>query len=213
MQDHYEVVDMSTWPRAEEFTQYNVLWTSITASMNVKISVAKILPFLKEKGLKFSPVMIWAITRELNKHKTFRYSHKDGQLVLWDKIHPVYPTLTKEGNNSFHCVPFKEDFKEFYADYLNEQEANKDKTSFFATEVPENNYTISIVPWLEFEGAMQLRNPKTFFAPIIVVSKYNEQKILNIMISINHAICDAWHLKLLFEGIQKTLDEPQEWYE
>ena len=209
--DIFEPVDMATWPRADEYIQYTEKWTTISSSINVKISVAKLLPHIKAKGVKFAPAIIWAITRQVNNLKNFRYAIVDGQLGNWDVMHPMYPTLNKDENISFHSVRFKEDFADFLADYAEEQLENADKTSFFANEAPANSFILSILPWMQFEGSMTLKNPKGYYAPIFVVGKFNEEKVLNIMLTVNHATVDAYHLYLLFDGLQKMLDTPEEW--
>ena len=210
--DKIEVIDMQTWPRAEVYKLFTEQWTTITYSLNTKFSVEKTVTYLKERGLKFVPAIMWVFSREVNRHDNFRYVIKDGKLCRWDVIHPMFPTLNPQENVTFHSIRFEDDFASFYQAYLKEQQENANKSVLWATEIPENFFLFSVLPWLHFEGsAMNLKNAKGYYSPIIAVGKYNEKKQMPCLFVGNHAVADAWHVNKFFDGVQKSLDNPSEW--
>ena len=210
--DNFKAIDMETWPRAEFYKLYTEIWTTQVYTLTKKLSVKKIVPFLKERGIKFVPAVIWLVSREVNRIENFRLAVKDGKLGEWNVIHPMFPTLNAYKNITFHSLDFQEDFKSFYEAYLEEQRENLSKTCLWATKVPENFFIVSVMPFLHFDAsAMQLKNAKGYYAPFLAIGKYNEQMQLPCAITGNHAGHDAWHAAQLFDGIQKGFDNPDEW--
>ena len=55
--DRFELIDMDTWPRAELYRLYTEVWSTVTYSVTKKLSAAKLVPYLREKGVKFAPAI------------------------------------------------------------------------------------------------------------------------------------------------------------
>ena len=210
--DHFELIDMETWPRAEIYKQYTELWTTVTYSITRKLSAAKLLPYLKQRGIKLAPTLIWLTGREINRVANFRLGLRNKVLGRWDVIHPLYPTLNSDENMTFHSIPFDQDFRSFYDAYLAEQAENRHKTNLWATPCPENYFFVSIFPWLHFEGmSMQLKNASGYYSPYIALGKYDEDMIIPCMVMANHAAIDAYHFSQFFDGMQAAMDDPAQW--
>lgn len=210
--DHFELVDMERWPRAELYRLYTEQWSTVTYSVTKKLSVAGFVPYLKERGIKFVPALMWLVCREINALENYRYAVQDGKLGLWDVVHPMFPNLNTDGNMTFHALHYGPDFRTFYEAYLAEQQENKTKTCLWATKIPVNNFMVSIFPWLHFDGSsMQIKNAKNYYAPFIAIGQYNEQMELPCMLMGNHAVSDAWHVSRFFDGMQKGLEHPEQW--
>ena len=210
--DHFEIIDMETWPRAELYDLYTRVWSTVTYSLTKKLSVAKLVPYLKERGIKLVPALMWLVSREINKIENFRLAFRDGKLGTWDVIHPMFPNLNTQENMTFHGLRFQDDFHSFYRSYLAEQQENKDKTNLWANHIPENFFMVSILPWLHFDASsMQMKNAKYYYAPFIAIGQYNEQLELPCMLMGNHATSDAWHVAKFFSGLQACMDDPAQW--
>lgn len=210
--DRYEIIDMQTWPRAEVYRLYTEVWSTVTYSLTKKLSGAKLVPYLKERGIKFVPAIMWLVCREINAIGNFKMAIKDGKLIQWDVVHPFFPNLNTDGNMTFHGLRFDPDFPTFYRAYLAEQQENASKTCLWANEIPVNNFMVSVLPWLHFDGSsMQIKNAKGYYAPFIAIGKYNEAMELPIMLMGNHAVSDAWHVSKFFDGLQEGMDNPSQW--
>ena len=210
--DRFEIIDMDTWPRAEIYKQYTEVWTTVTYSITKKLSAAKLIPYLKERGIKLGAALIWLTGQQINRVENFRLGLKNKVLGRWEVIHPLFPTLNSDENMSFHSVRFDADFPTFYKAYLAEQQANRHKTNLWTTECPENYYFVSIFPWLHFDGmSMQLKNANGYYAPYISLGQYNEEMVIPCMVMANHAAIDAWHFSQFFDGMQKAMDDPTQW--
>ncbi len=210
--DQYEIIDMEAWPRAELFRLYTEGWGAVTYSLTKKLSVEKFVPYLKERGIKFVPALMWLVTREINRIENFRLAMVDGKLIRWNTLHPLFPTLNADENMTFHVIDYLEDFQAFYAAYLAEQEKNRHKTNLWATPVPKNWFMVSIFPFLHFDASsMHLKNSKYYFAPFIAIGKYNEDFRLPVMVMGHHAAADAWHVDKFYNALQAGLDDPAQW--
>lgn len=210
--DHFETIDMENWPRAELYKLYTEQWGTVTYSLTKKLSVEKLVPYLKENGIKFVPAVMWLVSREINRIENFRLAVQDGKLGKWDVIHPMFPTLNAYENMTFHGLNYQEDFRAFYEAYLTEQQENRTKTTLWANHIPENFFMVSIFPWLHFDASsMQMKNAKYYYAPFIAIGQYNAQMELPVMLMGNHASSDAWHVAKFFAGMQEGLDDPSQW--
>ena len=209
--DKFEIIDMDTWQRAAIYRLYTEKWPTTSYSLMKKLSVDKFVPYLKEKGIKFVPAIIWLVGREFNHIENFRLAVKDGKLGKWDVIHPLVPTLNKDKNMTFHNIRFEEDFGKFYEAYLQEQQENIEKTSLFANRVPDNFFMVSVFPFLHFDGGSMQVSGKGNYAPFVAIGKYNEEMLLPCVVMGNHAAQDAWHISEFFKGLQEGMDNPEEW--
>ncbi len=210
--DHYEQIDMERWPRAELYKLYTEGWGTVTFSVTKKLSVARLVPYLKERGIKFAPALMWLVSREINRIENFRLAVREGKLIRWDVIHPMFPTLNVHENMTFHGLRHTESFRDFYEAYLTEQQENRDKSCLWANKIPVNFFMVSIFPWLHFDASsMQLRNAKEYFAPFIAVGQYNEEMELPCMLMGNHAATDLFHVSQFFNRLQEAMDDPDQW--
>lgn len=212
--DHFEKIDMAVWPRAEIYKQYTEVWTTVTYTFTKKLSVAKLVPYLKAKGYKLIPALIWLASRAVNSVENFRLGLLDGELVRWDAVHPLVPAVNTTGNMSFHSLRHDADFQTFYDAYLAEQLENRDKTNLWVNGVPINYFFVSILPWLEYDSlSMQLKNAKGYYAPYVAMGKYNENMELAVTIMVNHATIDGLFVHRFYEEMQKCMDDPAQWCE
>lgn len=61
----FHTIDLSTWNRAEHFLHYkNEVQCAICITH--RISITRLVPFLKQKKLRFYPVMIYLVTKALH---------------------------------------------------------------------------------------------------------------------------------------------------
>src|SRR5690606_27245839 len=91
----YRKINLADWKRKEHFSVYRSQM-KCGFSLTTKINIAKMLPFLKENGYKFYHVMIYLITRAVNKHEAFKMAMKEDELIVWDCVNPIYAVLHSE---------------------------------------------------------------------------------------------------------------------
>lgn len=99
----FHTIDLSTWNRAEHFLHYkNEVQCAICITH--RISITRLVPFLKQKKLRFYPVMIYLVTKALHLQTLFRLGmDQEGNVGYWDSIDPSYTIFHKE-TETFSCL-------------------------------------------------------------------------------------------------------------
>ena len=213
--DHFEPIDMETWPRAEIYKQYTELWTTVTYTFTKRLDVSKLVPYLKQRGIKLIPALVWLSSRAVNSVENFRLGIQNRELVRWDMVHPLVPAVNSTGNMSFHSLRHDDSFPAFYEAYLAEQQEFGDKTNLWANgPAPDNYFFVSVLPWLEYDSlSMQLKNAKGYYAPYVAMGKYNKQMELPCTIMVNHATIDGLFVHQFYEYMQQAMNDPAGWCE
>ncbi|MBR5345351.1 MAG: hypothetical protein IK127_05955 [Clostridia bacterium] len=210
--DRFTPIDMETWPRKDLYELYTKAWMNMTFSASMKLRAENLVRFQKAHGQKLVPALLYIISREISKDQAFTLAIQDGVLGSWEKLHPLYPVLNENGTFSFHTTPLDGDFRSFYDAYMREKEETAGKTGAYVSTVPLNNYIISIMPYFAFDSfTFSLKNQKNYYAPILSVGKYDENYLLPIAATVNHAVCDGYHVSELFRRIQEAFDNPEEY--
>ncbi|MBL1409382.1 type A chloramphenicol O-acetyltransferase [Sphingobacterium faecale] len=206
----YKKINIEDWKRKEHFKVYS---TSVRCgfSLTVKVEINRVISFVKEKGYKFYPTMIYLLTKAVNNHAEFRMRMKDGELVVWDEVHPIY-TVLKPETETFSALytKYTMDFREFVSDYeQNVQKYNSD-LRFFPEVVPENHFNISALPWIDFDSFnLNIADFTDYFAPSFTVGKYKKvgaEVVLPLAIQVHHAVCDGIHVARFIESLQDYCD-------
>ena len=78
---NYKKVDFSTWPRGDLF-QFYMDHMRVVMSLTVDMDVTPLVRFVRQRGMKFYPAMIWVVSRVINAHEEFKLGwDQDGNLV------------------------------------------------------------------------------------------------------------------------------------
>lgn len=127
-------------------------------------------------------------------------------------MHPSYTAKTKE-NEYFSVLwtHFHPDFVEFERRCRKDIEEHAHKGLLEPKAgMPENVFSISIIPWIEIEG-FNLNLPKGsgYLLPIFTFGKFKrEDAVVSIplAVQVHHAVCDAYHLAGFLEDLQAEID-------
>ena len=213
--EKYKEIDLKTWPRAEIFTLYTKQWPGVVHMGTKRLNVEKTIAYLKKNGLKTVPSLLYIATECINAQGNYKIAYKDGKLVEWEEVHPLYPVLNANYNITYHTIDRERSFAAFYKNYLKDMEENKAKTGAFATVWPENSFVVTVPHFFEFDSvSMPYRGSNYYFAPIVVLGKYKEEDghlKMPVAITGNHAVADAWHTNKFYEDMQNMLDNPETW--
>ena len=110
---HYKKVDFSTWPRGDLFRFY-MDHMRVVMSLTVDMDVTPLLQFVRQRGMKFYPTMIWVVSRVINTHEEFKLGwDQDGNLIRWDFVSPSYAHFHPgDGNFTKLVTPYMEDLQD-----------------------------------------------------------------------------------------------------
>ena len=105
---NYKKVDFSTWPRGDLF-QFYMDHMRVVMSLTVDMDVTPLVRFVKQRGMKFYPAMIWVVSRVINVHEEFKLGwDQDGNLIRWDFVSPSYAHFHPEDGNFTKLVTPKD---------------------------------------------------------------------------------------------------------
>ncbi|KOP65864.1 chloramphenicol acetyltransferase [Bacillus sp. FJAT-18019] len=213
----FNPIDIDNWSRKPYFDHYlnNV---RCTYSMTVNIDITCLLSVLKNKGIKLYPTLIHMITTVVNHHIEFRTCFdSEGRLGYWDSLSPSF-TVFHDDDKTFSSIwtLYAKEFNDFYSRYLDDMKMYGSVNQFAAkANEPPNCFPISSIPWVSFTGFnLNVYNEGTYLLPIFTMGKYFEQNgkiLLPLSGQFHHAVCDGYHVGVLFNELQLRAVTCKEW--
>lgn len=202
-------IDKKNWIRKEYFEHYfsNV---PCTYSMTTKIDITKIVKAKK----KIYPSMLYYITTIVNRHSEFRTAFNEkGELGVFDEMIPSY-TIFHKDTETFSDIwtEYKPVIEDFYIEYEKDIQQYGYRNSMVGKpNVPQNIFTVSMIPWATFEGFnLNLQKGYEYLLPIFTMGKFYkdaEKIILPLAIQVHHAVCDGFHLCRFINELQELINE------
>ena len=201
-------IDPNHWERAEHYNHF-LNHVPCTYSMVAKIDITNI----KKKGLKLYPAMLYALTTVVNQNQEFRTGfNTEEQLGVYDQMIPCYTIFHKDTETFSNLwTPYDPQFSVFLANY--EEDLKRYGTIHQMNpkpNLPENNFPVSMVPWVAFEGFnLNLKNSYEYLIPIFTLGKYQKEQdryLLPLAIQVHHSVCDGFHVGRFFTQLQQLID-------
>ena len=205
-------VDMDSWERRSHYEYYTNL-LKCGYSVTVSLDITKLHRQVKEKGLRFYPVFVYCVSRQIAATKEFRMGRdKDGNPGYYDVLHPNY-TIFHEDDHTFSDLwtEHNESFPVFYQAFLSDVATYGTRHGMKARAgQPANFYCISCVPWLSFTGyASTVPGGQPNLFPVITYGKAAEHQgtwTMPFAVNISHAAADGWHTAQFLNDLQALLD-------
>ena len=206
-------VDFASWNRAEIF-YYFYKMAPTGYSLTVKLDVTDFGKTLRHAGLKFFPAYLWLVTKNLNSFTEFRTAEVDGTVGHYDFLTPLYATFHDDDKTfSLMWTEYDEDFGIFYDEYINNQDTFGQNHGILARKgeiPPPNAYTVSCIPWVDFEHfAVHSNNQKPYFFPSVEAGKFTEENgrlMMPLSVTCHHAATDGYHVSEFIKALQSGMD-------
>ena len=74
--------------------------------------------------------------------------------------------------------------------------------------LPENSFTVSMLPWASFEGFNLNTAGFSYLIPIFTLGKFTEEgdrTLMPIAVQVHHAVCDGYHTCAFLDDLQERL--------
>ena len=204
---NYKIIDTDNWQRKEYFEHY-IKTVPCTYSITTKLDITNI----KSCNLKLYPALLYCLTKTVNKHEQFRTALRaDGRLVVYDFMHPCYTVFHKESKTFSNIwTEFCDDYNDFCRRYNGDILHYGDKKGFMTKpDMPENVFTVSMLPWITFDGFNLNIKSFDYLLPIFTVGRYeqvNGKYIIPLAVQVHHAVCDGYHASCFITDLQKEID-------
>lgn len=214
----FHPIDLKTWPRGQMFYYFSKM-APTGYSLTVELDITKMKTALQERKMKFFPAYLWLVTTMLNRQVEFKVAVKDEILGYWDKLTPLYAHFHEDDHTiSLMWTEYHHHFSVFYEQYFKNQQQYGNNHGILSqpeNRPPENSYTISCIPWIEFKHfSLQSFENKTYYFPTVEAGRFFEKAdniILPLSMNLHHATTDGWHVKQFLDDLQHALNHPYEW--
>lgn len=208
--EKYELIDMQKFDRADYFSYFMSVGTTI--EFTAKVDVTKAVETCKKDKLNFQAIILYHLYKAVNAIENFKYDILEDKLIKWDKIVPTFSSMNKNSKLFFTLYA---EMQENCADYNEQYQKTVEDYADSATIVPQGNlpgnvFNVSSIPWLHFEHFSS--NSKTMdnkIVKMITLGKYEQIEgrfMLPLTIQISHAIADGYHVALFFNKLQEELE-------
>ena len=205
----FKPIDTSSWKRKPYFDHYfNQI--RCTYSITVNIDITNVLSFKDRNKIKLYPLLIYVISKAVNKYEEFRTAINDrGEIGVWETLSPCYTVFHKD-SESFSNIwtEWNDDLNLFLSNF--EQDSKRfgqiDRIDA-KPNTPANVFPISSLPWTTFTGFnLNIFADGTYLLPIFTYGKYfkdGNRYLIPLSIQVHHAVCDGFHVSRLINEIQQ----------
>lgn len=205
-------IDLEAWPRRAAFE--NFLELDCSYSLTVPLSIAPLLRYVREHGLRLYPALTWAVTTAVNRRQEFRMAYdREGRLGYYDLVHPEYTVLDPATHNMDSLnTAYTLSFPDFYQAMA--EDLDRFQREGTRTASRENSILLSCVPWFSYtDVSFHPKSSLMFLRPMFVWGRYQEQGedvTLPFTLQVHHAAADGYHCHLLLEELRGLLARPEE---
>lgn len=205
----FKPIDTNSWKRKPYFDHYfNQI--RCTYSITVNIDITNVLSFKDRNKVKLYPLLIYVISKAVNKYEEFRTAINDrGEIGVWETLSPCYTVFHKDSENFSNIwTEWNDDLNLFLSNF--EQDSKRfgqiDRIDA-KPNTPANVFPISSLPWTTFTGFnLNIFADGTYLLPIFTYGKYfkdGNRYLIPLFIQVHHAVCDGFHVSRLINEIQQ----------
>ena len=213
----FHPIDYEQWDR-RPYYEYYTQQVCCSYSITCNLDLTKLLPELKQRGIKLFPTLIYLTARVVNRHPDFRIARDEHErLGFWEELNPSYTVFHPE-NESFSNIwsAYREDFSAFYQGVLEDMDCYGKRPGIFAKpDCPPNHFPISCEPWVSFTGFnINVFGDSGYLLPMFTFGRYFTQDgktLIPFSLQIHHAVADGFHSSRLILEIQELADAFEAW--
>lgn len=209
---NYTKFNVETWLRREHYHLYEHTM-NCGFSLTTKIDITNFKKYIDSNSYNFYPSMIYLLSQVTNGDEAFRFAKKDGELILWDYLHPSF-TIFHQDTETFSSLwcEYSPSIATFMENYHQQIILYKDNLNLSPQpQQIENIFYISSLPWVSFDSFnLNIADIKNKFTPIFTMGKFyheNDKLWLPLAIQVHHAVCDGFHVGRFLTKLQKLCDE------
>ena len=205
----YQTINIDQWSRKDHFRFFSSFEEPFFG-IAVRVDCKKAKMICKDKGNSFFLYYLHAALRAANALENFRYRIKDGQVVLFDKIHASPTIMRPDGTFGFSYMDFFENFEEFQLHAKKEVTRVQQNSGLEFALSGENVIHFSALPWLDFSSVSHARSysypdscPKISFGKVV---EEGSRLTMAVSIHAHHGLVDGFHISQWVELFQGFLD-------
>lgn len=207
MDEHYKVIDETTWKRA---LHCQIFRNSIEPCYCVtfELDITNFLSKIRDLKYSFTFSLIFLVSKCANDIEEFRYRFLDNHIVLFDRINTAFTYLDKD-SELFKVVNVEmQDTLEEYVTIAAQKAANQ--KDYFTGPLGNDVFQFSPMPWVNYMHISHTNSGKKDNAtPLFDWGKYVERAgkiILPFTVQVHHSFVDGIHIGKFTDALQHQLD-------
>ena len=205
-----QLLNIDTWARKDHFNFFT-RFEEPFFGVCVNVDCTNAYTIAKEKGYSFFLYYLHKAMAAMNAIEPFRYRIVDGQVWVYDNIHPS-PTINRpDGTFGFAYMEYHHNFVTFAAGAQQEIERVQSSTGLVPAVAGENVVHCSSLPWINFTSISHARSfsfkdscPKISFGKM---TEKDGVRSMPVSIHVHHALMDGFHVGQFLELFQQQLDK------
>jgi chloramphenicol O-acetyltransferase type A len=201
-------IDLTTWNRKHHFNHFNALvdpYFAVTIPFDMSIAYKK----SKNTASSFFAIYLHECMKAINAVENFKYRIIDNEVFEYDLIHASATLLRTDKTFGFSFINFSEHFNEFNSNLDKEKQRINDSIALYPPVNGLNCIHCSALPWFSFTSQKEPFSGSKDSVPKLTFSKTykeNDSLMMNVGISVNHALIDGYHVGQFAELFQKNLN-------
>lgn len=204
----FRKIDVHTWERKTHYEIYRQ-FANARYDITLELDVTNLVKYVKENHLSFTLTMIHTIAKCANEIDEFRMRIENDEPVIYDKIDLSFTYLNKEANLMKNVVA--ENDANVFAFNRKAKAAIEKQNVYFTGPLGNGIYQFSSIPWISYTHISHtFSGNKNYAVPVFDFGKFHEKNgrlVMPFSIEVHHSFVDGYHIGVLVEKLQKTLDE------
>ncbi len=207
-------IDQDSWPRRDYFRYFGAFDDPFFGVV-VNVDCTAAYSHCKKQGISFFLYYMYQSAKAVNQVENFRYRLIDGDIYLFDRVHPSTTVARQDHSFGFALFEYSDDFEAFCA---NAKAKIAEVQTYSGLRIEENTRRVDVVhctttPWFSFTGAKHEKSIRCGESiPKFVFGKFFEQdgrKLMPVSINVHHGLVDGYHVAKYLSLFQEGLDGRQ----
>ncbi|NSX53267.1 chloramphenicol acetyltransferase [Parasulfitobacter algicola] len=207
----YDIVDMATWPRADQFRFFRT-YDRPHYAVTSRLNVSHLMNTRKGQGVSPYRACLFAIGTGLHSVPELLMRFRDDVVVLHKMTDLSMTVPTQSGSFNYAYVPYQEDFAKFDAQCKNIIDKAAQKTQLAANSGERDDVAyLSCLPWLDYTSINNAMPGPSDCIPRVSWGKFVKEADKNwrmaMTLEVHHALVDGAQVGDYFAAVQKALDQ------
>tara|TARA_B110000003_G_scaffold253158_1_gene268245 strand:- start:2324 stop:2944 length:621 start_codon:yes stop_codon:yes gene_type:complete len=201
-------IDLKNWSRRQHYYHFIALkdpYFALTIPLDVTVAYKK----SKDDNISFFAVYLHACMMAINQTENFKYRIINDDIFELDVIHASATILRQDHTFGFSYINFSENFEEFNLNIIREKQRVYESFELYPPRYGLDCIHCSALPWFSFSSQKEPFSGLQDSIPKIAFSKsyqHGDRLLMNVSISVNHALIDGYHVSLFSQKFQDFLN-------
>ena len=203
-----EIINIDTWNRSQHYKHFSAMKDPYFG-VTVPLEVTTAYQFSKKENLSFFGKYLHDCMKAINDVDALKLRIEDEKVVKYNVIHASPTIMRNDKTFGFSFVRYNSDLIVFLKNLNSEKERILNSNDLYPPTNSLDCIHCSAMPWFSFTGHKEPVSGILDSVPKLSFSKMtslNNKNLMNVSISVNHALVDGYDVGLFIERFQYYLN-------